>query len=135
MARPFDVSAEASAAGMWSHVASCDACRAEVERETWVKDQLASLGRCEPPPGMTGSVMAALAAAEMSGSQPAPRRSLRGPLIGGGALGVVVIGALAIGVTDAPRSGGSDPVSPVIAPADLGNVLRAPGPDAADQRK
>ncbi|MDX6324363.1 MAG: hypothetical protein QOK15_717 [Nocardioidaceae bacterium] len=33
----------------WQHVAGCDACRAAVHREEWVKRRVTGLARCEPP--------------------------------------------------------------------------------------
>ena len=33
---------------LWRHVHGCPTCRAEVEREGWVKTQLAGLALCRP---------------------------------------------------------------------------------------
>jgi hypothetical protein len=46
----------ASAERAWSHVMTCPRCRRLVEREGWVKTQLASMGGSEPSARLIGSL-------------------------------------------------------------------------------
>lgn len=40
----------------WAHILTCTSCRRLVEREGWVKTQLASMGGREPPARLLGSL-------------------------------------------------------------------------------
>ena len=48
--------AEADAERAWSHVLTCPPCRRLVEREGWVKRQLATMGGNDLPQGLLGSL-------------------------------------------------------------------------------
>ncbi|WP_344302876.1 zf-HC2 domain-containing protein [Nocardioides bigeumensis] len=86
----------------WAHVHACHACRDLVEREGWVKTQLAGLSAHrtgETPDRLKG----ALAHGSFLGAPPlrtaAPGRGRSGvAFLGGTALGAAVAGVLALGV-------------------------------------
>lgn len=106
----------------WSHVHECHPCRDLVEREGWVKTRLAGLsladrGERTAPARLKDSLLtscplSALSARDTSVLTGSPfataavgararHRSL--VLIGGGAAGAAVVGALALGVVGVPR--------------------------------
>lgn len=90
----------------WSHVHECHACRDLVEREGWVKTQLAqlSLGPTSTPETLKSFLRGScgsLAPAPFVVAGHRPRRSLMA--IGGGAAGVCVVGVLALGVAGSPH--------------------------------
>jgi hypothetical protein len=89
----------------WAHVHACHQCRDLVEREGWVKTQLAGLtwGLTVAPDGLKGSL---LASQEVRSPGDvflvgAPRRHRGMTVLSGGALGVTVIGLLALGAAPA----------------------------------
>jgi len=113
----------------WSHVHTCHACRDLVEREGWVKTQLAQLshgssqtsqdfksslvGRCSAlAPAASGS---ALAPAAFTTSHHRPRRGL--VAIGGGAASACVVGVLVLGAAGSPRVEPRPPVTDLSRPA------------------
>lgn len=125
----------------WAHVHDCHECRDLVEREAWIKNRLAGLGRAadgapddlrgalrRPPlwdpadPARTAEHLPAGAASPRRGGSSILDRRTGAYALGGTALGAVVAGVVALGA--APAQG------PVVepAPADLAGVVRdAPG--------
>jgi anti-sigma factor RsiW len=119
----------------WAHVHACHACRDLVEREGWVKTQLAGLsavGTGSTPDHLKG----ALAHGSFVGAPPLPTAPVGRPrsgvaFLGGTALGAAVAGVLALGVAQggAPaerrppvtslstRPSSTPAVTPTIAPA------------------
>lgn len=94
---------------LWAHVHECHPCRDLVEREGWVKTQLASLsfGSTAAPERLKSSLMGGLGC---SGLTPppfptsAPRTRHRGLVaLGGGAAGAAVVGVLALGAAGTPQ--------------------------------
>lgn len=59
----------AQAERSWTHVLACGSCRAGVEREVWVKNELASLASTEPPAGLVEAIDR-LARTDHGGSEP-----------------------------------------------------------------
>jgi anti-sigma factor RsiW len=109
---------EESTERAWAHVHDCPACRRLVEREGWVKRQLAQMGGNEmggnePPPDLLGSLYelepdeardawAAVDEIERAGRN---RRRLGLALVGAGGVSAAVIGISALG--GAPWGGSS----------------------------
>jgi anti-sigma factor RsiW len=96
---------------LWTHVHGCALCRAEVEREGWVKTQLAGLAICRPTPprdalrGSLSEVRYADVAAALGAPGPGPerRRAVTLAIAGAGTLGAAMIGVIAMSVpADAP---------------------------------
>jgi anti-sigma factor RsiW len=103
----------AEAERLWSHVHHCPACRALVEREGWVKTQLAGLALTCPPPiapkdlrgtlarvcrGVPSYADAAYAdpAAPLGLQQGERRRMLTYAGVGAGSIGVAMLGVVAL---------------------------------------
>jgi anti-sigma factor RsiW len=94
----------AEAERCWAHVHECHFCRDLVEREGWIKTQLAGLSfggddRSTTPDSLKGS----LAHAGFVGATPphvtaSTRSRSSAVLLGGTALGAAVVGVLALGV-------------------------------------
>jgi hypothetical protein len=94
----------------WQHVHVCHTCRDLVEREAWLKNKLAGLGRREPcvsedlksalcaPSGLASSDM--YSPVLRAAARPRGRSLL---MIGGGAASACVVGVLALGAAHAPR--------------------------------
>jgi anti-sigma factor RsiW len=112
----------------WAHVHVCHACRDLVEREGWVKTRLAGLSQATgaAPAHLKGSLLGG----EALGGRPAddpfaasdgarPRRTAGVVALGGGAVGIAVVGVLALGV--APSDG------PVERRAPVTNLVRPSG--------
>lgn len=115
----------------WTHVHACHLCRDQVEREGWVKTQLARLtfpGMAPSCDRLKGTLLGAgalpLAASSAYLEVRARSRAASGAV--GGALGAAVLGLLALGaapasapvfdgssltssITQGPRSVGTDP--------------------------
>jgi hypothetical protein len=95
----------AEAEKAWAHVHACHFCRDLVEREGWVKTQLAGLaygGGSATPDGLKGllahgTVPGPLAPAHAMGT-PGGRSRSSAAFLGGTALGAAVAGVLALGV-------------------------------------
>jgi anti-sigma factor RsiW len=94
---------------LWAHVHECHPCRDLVEREGWVKTQLATLSfeSTSAPEQLKSSLMGGLTC---SGLTPppfppaSPRSRHRGLVaIGGGAAGAAVVGVLALGAAGTPQ--------------------------------
>ena len=90
----------------WAHVHVCHACRDLVEREGWIKTRLAGLshGGTTAPDHLKGSLLGPHAHSPHLDPLGRRSRSWTGLAIGGGAVGVAVIGVLALGAAspDAP---------------------------------
>ncbi|WP_110181976.1 hypothetical protein [Nocardioides solisilvae] len=121
----------------WEHVHACHPCRDMVEREGWVKTRLAEMTHCAPSgsPGVEESLRRSLLAMAPDGAspmqqhlacatrdrgRPRPRHLVA---LGGGALGVAVVGVLALGSVpaNAPQTERRGPVTSL--------VPSSPGPD------
>jgi anti-sigma factor RsiW len=103
---------------LWEHVHACHPCRDLVEREGWVKTQLASLS-FEPggaPARLKDSLLCPGPALRPTSFPTdfatASRPRHRGlALIGGGAAGAAVVGVLALGAAGTPQLERRAPVS------------------------
>jgi anti-sigma factor RsiW len=126
----------AEAERLWAHVHACHACRDLVEREGWIKTRLAGLPGAAPAPDhLKGSLLGpgALGAPVAARHDPGALRRHTGlAVLGGGAVGVAVIGVVALGlagpdapvdrrppVTDIGQNGGSRTVPTSVVPTPL----------------
>jgi anti-sigma factor RsiW len=131
-----------SAERAWAHVHGCPICRRQVEREGWVKTQLAAMtGEEGLPPQLLGSLYGLGSAPADRGSDPAAawaaveaierqgrgRRRTGLALAGAGSVSVAVLGLATL--TGSPLGiGGGTTTSPSQAPASLiAPVARAHG--------
>lgn len=102
----------AEAEQAWAHVHACHVCRDQVEREGWVKAQLAGLsgGPDAVPDHLVGSLRsltpgeryaadARASARELGGRTGQGRRAVA--VVGGGAAGAAMLGVLALGLAPA----------------------------------
>jgi len=108
----------------WAHVAECDVCHDQVQRESWVKRRLAGLG-CAPgmaaPDRLKGALLGGPSpAAEelllgLEQSRQGHRRAVALAAFGGGAVGAAMMGILAFGAgpADAPTFHRHTPASTV----------------------
>ena len=113
----------------WDHVHSCHSCRDLVEKEGWVKTQLAQLsfGPSEPSRDFKSSLLghcsslAPASGSALTAATPFPtssQRSRRGLVaIGGGAASACVVGVLVLGVAGAPRMEPRPPATDLSRPA------------------
>lgn len=105
----------------WAHVHVCHACRDRVEREGWIKTRLAGLagGPEGAPAHLKGSLLGGGPSPLTSrapllggaGAQPRGRRVTGAVALGGGAVGVAVMGVLALGAV--PSDGPVERRAPV----------------------
>jgi Putative zinc-finger len=97
----------------WAHVHACHACRDLVEREGWVKTRLAGLsqGNTPAPDHLKGSLLGPHSHTMHFDVLGHRSRSWTGLAIGGGAVGVAVLGVVALGL--APSDGPVDRRPPV----------------------
>lgn len=117
----------------WEHVHLCHPCRDLVEREGWVKTRLAALsqGPATAPPSLCDSLRHGLfsAATHPYAGDPAtdssrpPTRHL--VALSGGALGVAVLGVLALGAVpaNAPQPDRRAPVTSLSTPGPSGAAV------------
>lgn len=100
----------AEAERLWTHVHGCPLCRAQVEREGWVKTQLAGLALCRPA-APASSLRGSLAGVRYDDlafpdqvSSPADRRRLVTLAVAGaGTFGAAMVGVIAMSVpADSP---------------------------------
>lgn len=125
-----------SAERAWSHVHSCAECRRQVEREGWVKTQLAAMtGDDGPPPQLLGSLYGLGSAPDHPSPDPAAawaavgeierqgrgRRRAGIAVAGAGSVSVAVFGIASLtgstlGIGEAPRTVQTHTPSSVIAP-------------------
>lgn len=87
----------------WAHVHACHPCRDLVEREGWVKTRLASWGHepGSPSDRLKSSLLEAAPWPEPSGAGPSGATERSSYLVSGGvagAVGVAVVGVIALGV-------------------------------------
>lgn len=114
---------EESAERAWAHVVTCESCRQQVEREGWVKRQLAQIAGSaagEPSPRLIGSLheldpveqetRAAWAAVHELEHRARGRRRAAVAVVGVGSVSAAVLGMGALGAT--PPFGGSPPSPP-----------------------
>ena len=129
----------AEAERAWAHVHACHACRDQVEREGWVKTQLAGLsfGRDAAPDHLKGSLLGphlGMPPGEAYLALGGHRRRNAGLVaIGGGAVGAAVMGVLALGAApaDAPAIDRRPPVTNIVVPSEtprLSHGATPPGP-------
>jgi anti-sigma factor RsiW len=126
----------AEAERAWSHVLTCPPCRRLVEREGWVKRQLATMSGSEPSARLLGSLHQLDVAADAWAAVDELERRGRGrrraglALAGAGSvsaavLGIATLGGAGLGIGGAPagtpasnlsRPSSSTPTTAVIAP-------------------
>lgn len=119
---------DGAAADAWAHVDGCAVCRADVEKEAWVKNTLSCLGdvrqdRCASDQlrdRLTDDVLLASYAEAASWTQPptyAEQRRHRWTVaaIGGGAVSAAMLGVIALGAvpTQAPSADRRVPASSI----------------------
>lgn len=112
----------------WEHVHACHPCRDAVEREGWVKTRLAQLNHSAPS---SPSLRESLLSVDPSFARPAypdvlpetpvaghPLRSRHLVALGGGALGMAMLGLVALGASpaNAPQLDRRGPVTSVVPP-------------------
>lgn len=128
---------EADAERAWSHVLTCPSCRRLVEREGWVKRQLATMGGNDLPQGLLGSLYQLDPAQEAWAAVDELERKGRGrrraglALAGAGSVsaavfGIATLGGASLGIGGAPAGApaasmtgstpSSAPTTAVIAP-------------------
>lgn len=99
----------AEAERLWAHVHVCATCRAQVEREGWVKTQLAGLALCPPPRPVVSSLRGSLAGVgygapagaeppDFLSGPPGRRRMMTLAVLGAGSLGAAMVGVVALSV-------------------------------------
>jgi anti-sigma factor RsiW len=126
----------AEAERAWAHVQACHACRDLVEREGWIKTRLAGLsfGDTPTPDHLKGSLLgspgSALTAEPFPTYDGRTRRNVGLVALGGGAVGVAVVGVLALGVgpSDGPGERRTPPASVVRQSDAPGSGQRTPVP-------
>jgi anti-sigma factor RsiW len=95
---------------LWVHVHSCRRCRASVEREGWVKMQLAGLASSWPASAPLGLRQGLAAPAPAAPAAPAPptaasrsaadhRGLVTVAVLGAGSIGAAMVGVIALSVT------------------------------------
>jgi anti-sigma factor RsiW len=120
---------------LWDHVLNCPACRAQVEREGWVKTQLAGLAQCRPTAPASSSLRGSLAGVrygdlplpDQSPAEHADRRRLMALAVAGaGTFGVAMVGVIALSVpADAPGVDRRNPATSLTRPSEP-NLTRLP---------
>jgi anti-sigma factor RsiW len=116
----------AEAERLWSHVHGCALCRAEVERQGWVKTQLAGLALCRPAePGSTlrGSLSDVrygdFDVATRPGESSDRRRMVTLAIVGAGTFGVAMVGVIAMSVpADTPVNDRRNPATTITRPSE-----------------
>ena len=91
---------------LWAHVHHCSLCRAQVEREGWVKTQLAGLALTCPQPPAPHELKGALSGLAQWGTPPPAagmpsaerRRMMTFAAIGAGSIGAAMVGVIALSV-------------------------------------
>ena len=93
---------------LWAHVHQCALCRAQVEREGWVKTQLAGLALSCPQPPAPHELKGALSGVASAWSTPPGpttglpaaerRRMMTFAAIGAGSIGAAMVGVIAMSV-------------------------------------
>ncbi len=117
----------------WEHVHACHSCRDRVEREGWIKTQLASLSlsAAPTPHQLRGSLLAPFGDATGAAylADPAPRHRTRVAL-GGGAVGAAaVVSLLALGAAPAAAPVmDRAPTTSLISPTAPGGIMQVGTP-------
>lgn len=131
----------------WAHVHECHPCRDLVEREGWIKTQLAGLSLAdrsvhEAPDRLKHSLLAS----PFDDARPpalvppafatAPSRSRHRSLVflGGGAVGAAVVGVLALGTASAPQLERRAPVTDLTRPMQTATPTADQTKGRADRR-
>ncbi|HQR25598.1 MAG TPA: hypothetical protein PLP61_01050 [Nocardioides sp.] len=121
----------------WAHVHACHQCRDLVEREGWVKTRLAGLSWSLTPASgaLKGSLLASpglLPPGEAYLLHPSRSRSRSMVALGGSALGVTVLGLLALGAAPAaaPVLDRRPPVTSLVRPTEAPRA-----PSQSDSRR
>jgi anti-sigma factor RsiW len=89
---------------LWTHVHQCELCRAQVEREGWVKTQLAALSCAQPsaPHELKGALSGVAAWSTAPATSAAlgaeRRRMMTFAAIGAGSIGAAMVGVIALSV-------------------------------------
>lgn len=89
---------------LWAHVHRCATCRGQVEREGWVKRQLAGLAFAPTPYDGRGVLSPLAPAAPALAGSPLGldhrqrRRMAAGVAVGAGSIGAAMVGVLALSV-------------------------------------
>jgi anti-sigma factor RsiW len=121
----------------WTHVLACASCRAGVEHEVWVKNELASLASTEPPAGLVEAIDRLARDAQVEGEPVAAAWATVGELerrhrlrrvglvaVGAGSVSAAMLGLGAVSGTldiKEPRPAGAvvgrdRPATPVVLP-------------------
>lgn len=145
--------AEHEAERAWSHVLTCPSCRRLVEREGWVKRQLATMGGNEPPERLLGSLYQLDPAQEAWAAVDELERKGRGrrraglALAGAGSVsaavfGIATLGGAGLGIGGAPAgtppatTTGSTPTStPTTADVAPAITIHGRVPQVRDERE
>ena len=121
----------------WCHVRSCDTCRDLVQREGWIKTQLAGLSASDAgaPAHLKGLLAGGLEQPSafpdrLAGVLPPPssRHWLVGGLVGGGALGAAMVGVLLLSAppAQAPAPERGAPAAGITLPSGPAPAVRTP---------
>jgi anti-sigma factor RsiW len=117
----------------WKHVLGCPGCRRLVEREGWVKQQLAGLagsGTFAAPPELMGSLYDVDAWATVDAiERRSTRRRATTALVGAGSVGIAVMAVVAL--TSSPAGLGEVPADRGPAMIDSGSPTSGPVRDSA----
>ncbi len=125
---------QAEAERLWSHVHVCPLCRAEVEREGWVKTQLAGLAMLRPaaPAERLRAGLAEVRYGDVAlpeatqGSGPERRRMMTLAIAGAGTFGVAMVGVIAMSVpADNPGVDRRNPATSLTRPSEPAGSSRS----------
>jgi anti-sigma factor RsiW len=108
----------AQAERAWTHVHSCSTCRDAVEREGWIKRELACLSFAAAAPEPRALTAPAAEEWPLLLSQPRPRKYAGLAAIGAGSVGAAMFGLLVLGAapTEAPSQDRRLPVTNIDQP-------------------
>ena len=121
----------------WRHVRGCETCRDLVQREGWIKTQLAGLSAADAgaPAHLKGFLIQGLERSSLlpdraTGILPPPssRHRLAGGLLGGGALGAAMVGVLLLSSppAQAPAPERRAPAAGITLPTGPAPAVRTP---------
>jgi len=121
----------AEAERLWAHVHLCPACRAEVEREGWVKTRLAGFALTAEQPAAPGHLASSLRVTALGWPEPEAhvdspdRRRLLAAAVGVGSVSAAFLGVLAMTV---PAQTPGGPATSLTRPSESASpTSRAPG--------
>lgn len=122
----------------WEHVHMCHPCRDAVEHEGWVKTRLAQLSHDHSPsshslresllsPSFAAGVPMGLPVVESARAQPV-QRTRHLVALGGSALGMAVVGVIALGAApaNAPQMDRRSPVTSIVPPSPSADTRLVP---------